>query len=124
MVLCMNLLHARTSNIKTVGLTPAEPLWKRVPTRNASGRYLHDFMMVIPGFNKLPAQQIDLVLLEIANILTCYEMDILLADFNLKTNVLWVSLEPKPGLQLEIAAAIHHHVPAAKLVAWQPQSRR
>jgi hypothetical protein len=31
--------------------------------------------------------------------------------------VLWVSVQPRPGICLEVAAAIHHLVPEAKVVA-------
>ncbi len=80
-------------------------------------------MMIIPGLKKKPRDLIESVLAKINRVLEQYKQDILLADFNLKTNVLWVSLEPKPGLHLEIAALIHHCVPESRLVAWQPRQR-
>ena len=42
---------------------------------------------------------------------------VVLADLNLKINVLWVTINPHIGLTAEIAALIHHVVPEAKLVS-------
>ena len=33
---------------------PGRPLWQRVPTRDAEGRYLNDFMMLIPKLSHWP----------------------------------------------------------------------
>jgi hypothetical protein len=36
---------------------------------------------------------------------------------NLKLNILWVTVHPVPGICADVAAAIHHRVPEAKLIA-------
>ena len=38
-------------------LSPAEPLWKRVPTRDDEGRPVSDFMMLIPKFRSWPQER-------------------------------------------------------------------
>ena len=78
---------------------------------------LSDFMMVIPGLKQKPHNIIESVAYEIEKVLRFYKDSVVFADLNLKLNVLWVSVQPKPGICLEVAAAIHHNVPEAKLVA-------
>ena len=39
------------------------------------------------------------------------------AEFNLKLNLLWVSIRSIQGIRLEIATAIQEQVPEAKLVS-------
>lgn len=95
----------------------SEPLWKRVPTRDHTGKPYNDFMMIIPGLRKLKPDHIQNIISKIEAALKHYEKDIILADLNLKINVLWVTIQPHIGLSTEIAALIHHLVPEAKLVA-------
>jgi hypothetical protein len=98
-------------------ITPGEPLWKYVPTRNEEGKLLSDFMMVIPGLKHKPQHIIQSVAQEIEKVLRFYKEYVVFADLNLHLNVLWVSVQPRPGICLEVAAAIHHLVPDAKVVA-------
>lgn len=100
-----------------VEMTPATPLWRRVPTRGEYGELLNDFMMLIPRLRQQPAGFVQQVIKEIEAVLACYQQYVVYADLNMKLNVLWVSIKPTPGLGLEMAAAIHHRVPQAKLVA-------
>ncbi len=113
----MQLTRHQVTDIATGQLLPAEPLWKRVPTRNAEGRMLSDFMMIIPKLRESPAEMIQRIVHEIELVLTYYSKQVVFADLNLKINVLWVSVQPIPGIITEVAAAIHHRVPTAKLVA-------
>jgi hypothetical protein len=105
-------------------LSPATPLWKRVPTRSDSGELLNDFMMLIPKLRQQPAAFVQNVIREIEAVLAYYHKYVVYADLNMKLNVLWVSIKPTPGLGLEMAAAIHHRVPEAKLVAHKPHYGR
>ena len=98
-------------------VSPAEPLWKRVPTHNDYGQLLSDFMMIIPQLRQQPVDTIKDVINNIEQVLRFYEKQVVFADLNLKLNVLWVSVQPVAGICLEVAAAIHHRVPEAKLVA-------
>lgn len=100
-----------------VEFTAATPLWRRVPTRGERGEMLNDFMMLIPKLRQQPAALIQNVIREIEAVLGYYQQYVVYADLNMKLNVLWVSIKPTPGLGLEMAAAIHHRVPEAKLVA-------
>ena len=95
----------------------SEPLWKRVPTRNQSGKPYVDFMMLIPGLKNFERSKLQDIIKKVEAVLQHYENDIVLADLNLKINVLWVTINPHIGLTAEIAALIHHVVPEAKLVS-------
>jgi hypothetical protein len=103
-------------------IAPADPLWKRAPARDSSGKALSDFMMIIPKLRSKPAHSIKEVVVKIEKVLAFYDRYVVFADLNLKLNVLWVSLKPAPGMCLEVATAINLHVPDAKLVAQQIQS--
>lgn len=98
-------------------LHPAEPLWKRAPTRDEYGRPLSDFMMLIPGLGRQPAQVLQETVARIEAVLAHYERSVVFADLNLKMNVLWVTVRPVPGICLELPTAINLRVPEAKLVA-------
>jgi hypothetical protein len=98
-------------------LEPAEVLWKRVPTRAADGRPLSDFMMILPRLRDRPRAQIVETLTAIGFTLHQYGEVVVFADFNLKLNLLWVSVKPIPGICLELPAAIQARVPEALLVA-------
>ena len=95
----------------------SEPLWKRAPTRNKSGQPYVDFMMLIPGLKNFESSKLQDIIKKVELVLQHYEKDIVLADLNLKINVLWVTINPHAGLMSEIAALIHHVVPEAKLVS-------
>ena len=104
------------------GLTPpqiqsSEPLWQRVPTRDEEGKPYADFMMLIPGLRDFEPGYMREVISKLEQALTHYEDEIIMADLNLKINVLWVSLQARLGLTAEVAALIHHLVPEAKLVS-------
>ena len=49
--------------------------------------------------------------------------DVVFADLNLKLNLLWVSLRPRPGAISELVAAIRLRVPEALLVAHYAEPR-
>lgn len=101
----------------TVGaeMEPGTPLWQVVPTRGADGRSLADFMMLIPHLNKRPKQVIDLTLSSLHKALEPFP-DVVFVNFNLKINVLWVSLNCRDRLIFEIVDSIQSLVPDAKLV--------
>lgn len=117
----MSLPHLKINQL--LDLSPAEPLWKRVPLRDDEGRLLSDFMMIIPKLRTKPPEIIKEVVTQIERILLGYEKHIVFADLNLKLNVLWVSVKPIPGICLEMATVINHHVPDAKLVAQKIRSK-
>lgn len=107
----------QSSSMQASMLQSSEPLWKRAPTRDHTGKAYADFMMLIPGLRDFETSRIKEIVSKVESVITQYEKDIILADLNLKINVLWVTLQPHPGLSTEIAALIHHVVPEAKLVS-------
>jgi hypothetical protein len=113
----MNLVNLR-SNTPATGATlePDVPLWQIVPTRGADGRPLLDFMMLIPGLRNRPQQHINTTMINLQLALAPYH-DVVFVNFNLKINVLWVSANARPGIILELVAAIQRLVPEALLVA-------
>lgn len=103
----------------TSELHPGTPLWQRAPTRDGSGQLLADFMMIVPGLNKHPQATIQGVLRRIEQALIACRDHVVFADFNLKLNVLWVTVRPIPGICHQVAAMVHHHAPEARLVAYR-----
>lgn len=112
----MNLVKF-AGNLPSYGhvLEPGTPLWQVVPTRGADGRPLADFMMLIPRLNKRPQHIIDITLFNLQKVLEPCP-DVVFVNFNLKINVLWVSVICRHGLILELVDAIQRRVPEAKLV--------
>ncbi len=107
----------RRENGSVLSLLPAEPLWKRVPTRDENGILLADFMMIIPRLHNKPDHLVKKTISAIEGILQCYQDSVVFADLNLKLNVLWISLRPREGICLELSAAIKLQVPEALLVS-------
>lgn len=107
-----------------VALEPADPLWKRAPTKGDDGRPLSDFMMLIPGLGKQPANHQHRIIDAIHEVLEAYRHAVVFADLNLRLNLLWVSVRPLPGICLELPAVLHSRVPEAKLVADHSRVRR
>jgi len=94
-----------------------EPLRKRAPSRDEHGKALSDFMMLIPGLREKPKHLIDSTIQDVHLVLTRFNHAVVFAEFNLKLNLLWVSIKPVNGVRLEISNAIQELVPEAKLVS-------
>jgi len=107
-------IHASTTLTKIAG--PGLPLWQVAPTRDGAGRRLTDFMMLIPRLRSRPRAEIEQASRDIQAVLALHQ-DVVFADLNLKLNLLWVSLRPRPGAISELVAAIRLRVPEAVLVA-------
>lgn len=113
-----DLEHRRqTLPCRGMDYEPSAPLWKRVPKLDEQGRRLSDFMMIIPGLKKRPANEIQYTLEALAAVLDRYDHIVMYADMNLRINTLWVTIRPVVGMCLEIPAAIKVAVPEAVLVA-------
>ena len=95
----------------------SEPLRKRAPSHDENGRPLCDFMMLIPGLRDKPRHMIDNTLQDVHIALSGFSHAVVFAEFNLRLNLLWVSIRPIQGIRLEIAGAIQQQVPGAKLVS-------
>ena len=100
----------------SLGLTPAEPLWKIAPTRDADGNRLSDLLMIIPKLKTKPKQHIQKTLSEIELALKQFRHLVVFANVDMKLNTLWVSFEARPGLLADIAATLKLHVPEAVIV--------
>lgn len=100
-----------------------EPLWKLAPKRDANGHPYVDFMMLAPGLKKWPPHEIEVMMRVIQSVLERFQEWVVFADFNLKINVLWVSLKYQPGVMSEIVAALRLKAPIFKLVAHNPEQR-
>lgn len=111
-----------TSTTLAAAAAPGVPLWQLAPTHDASGRLLTDFMMLIPRLRSRPSGEIERASRDIQAVLALHQ-DVVFADLNLKLNVLWVSLRPRPGAISELVAAIRLRVPEAVLVAHHAEPR-
>jgi hypothetical protein len=100
-----------------------EPLWKLAPKRDSAGRPYIDFIMLAPGMKERPAHEIECLTRSIQGVLARFENWVVFADFNLKLNLLWVSLQYRPGIMAEIVAALRTQAPVLKLVAHNPVQR-
>ncbi len=80
-------------------------------------------MMLAPGIKKRPAHEIECLTRIIQGVLTQFENWVVFADFNLKLNLLWVSLKYRPGIMTEIVAALRAQAPMLKLVGHNPDPR-
>ncbi len=97
--------------------TSAEPLRNRAPSHDEHGRSLCDFMMLIPGLRNKPKHMIDAAIQDVHIALSHFSHAVVFAEFNLKLNLLWVSVRPIHGIRFEIATAIQLQVPEAKLIS-------
>jgi len=102
-----------------VAMEPGTPLWQIVPTHGEDGRPLADFMMLIPGLRSRPQHAINTTLNNIQKALEQYH-DVVFVNLNLKINVLWVSVNCRPGIILDLVTSIQRLVPEALLVAQKP----
>jgi len=93
----------------------AGPLYERVPTRDADGTLLADFMLRIPGLREREAVAFAAATGRLNALLLGFR-EIVFAELNLPLNLLWVSVRPRPGVVLEIAGAVRLLEPGALLV--------
>lgn len=115
-------IHASSTLTTVVETGPGLPLWQVAPTRDLAGKRLTDFMMLIPRLRSRPHVEIERASREIQAVLSLHQ-DVVFADLNLKLNLLWVSLRPRPGAISELVAAIRLRVPEAVLVAHYAEPR-
>jgi hypothetical protein len=95
----------------------AEPLRHRAPVCDDEGRPLSDFMVIIPGLKHKPPRLISKAVGDMQLALSRFSHAVVFAEFNLKLNLLWVSIRPIPRLRFAIVGAIQETVPEAKLVS-------
>lgn len=100
----------------TLGIKPAEPLWKIAPTRDEDGKPVSDLLMIIPKLKLKPRHHIQETLSEIEAVLNQYRHLVLFANVDMKLNTLWVSFKAQPGLFAEITTSLKLRVPEAVVV--------
>ncbi len=111
-------MHASGAGAVRAGpsMSPAGPLYERVPTRDGTGERLADFMMLFPGLRERPGGQRGERTRLINGVLIRFP-EVVFADLNLRLNLLWVSVRTRPGVILDIACCLKLYLPEALLVA-------
>jgi len=107
----------KQSLLRSIRLHEVEPLHKRVPTHDEDGRRLSDCMILIPKLRDKPKHLLQKTVADIERILVSFNKTVVFAELNLKLNLLWISVRPRPGITFELAGAIQVCVPEAKLVS-------
>jgi hypothetical protein len=97
-------------------MNAGEPLWKILPTRDEAGKPLVDFMLLLPRLRDKPKNQIDMMLATLEGVLKGFR-EVVFVNLNLPLSLLWVSLQFRPGIMLEVVSAIQIKIPGARLVA-------
>jgi hypothetical protein len=92
-----------------------QPLYLRVPARDENGRPLSDFMVILPGLRDRPGHEFAASLARLQAVLQSFS-EVVFVDLNVPLNLLWVSVQPRPGVILELFGAVKSHLPEAKLV--------
>ncbi len=106
-----------TSELKlSIGISPAEPLYKLAPTRDKDGGPVSDLLMIIPKLKTKPEQYIKDTLANIEFALKQFNDEVLFANVDMKLNTLWVSFKAVPGVYGDIVDTLKNSVPEAVLV--------
>ncbi|WP_199930371.1 hypothetical protein [Sedimenticola thiotaurini] len=100
---------------------PGDPLWRRVPTADPGGKYLADFMLLIPGLKRWAPQRLEQLHRELHTLFRQHAEQVVFADLNMKLNLLWISHRQGKGVSLTLFEAIRERVPEAVLVANQAE---
>lgn len=108
----MNLVE-RANGVPSMEVN--RPLHERVPTRDEAGRPLTDFMLILPGLREQPKAQFSQVMAQLQAVLV-QSHEVVFADLNIPLNLLWISARARPGVILELFAAVKMQLPEAKLV--------
>lgn len=96
---------------------PAGPLWRLAPGRDAQGRPLSDFLLLLPELRQAAAPVRDLVELQLRAVFAEFGERVVFAELNPAMQTLWVTVEGRPGLCLEVATAIRRRLPEARLIS-------
>lgn len=91
-----------------------------MPKRDAEGKPYCDFMMLAPGLNRRPSVEIEAAIVMVRGVLERFGNAVVFADFNVSTNVLWVSYRYQPGLMSHVVALLRARLPMLRLVAHNP----
>ena len=94
---------------------PHQPLYQRAPGRDADGRALSDFMVLIPGLKARPLHELSERVASLQAVLLQFQ-EVVFVDLNLPLNLLWVSLYPRQGVIQELFSAMRAYLPEARLI--------
>jgi len=97
-----------------------QPLYQRVPVRDENGRPLSDFMIILPGLRERPRHEFAETLARLQAVLVSFS-EVVFVDLNVPLNLLWVSVQSRHGVILELFGAVKLHLPEAKLVGHRPE---
>ena len=100
-----------------------QPLYDRVPTIDENGKPYADFMVLIPGLNKVSTADLKQKMASLQAVLVNYS-EVVFVDLNMRLNLLWVSFKPKVGLIERMVVDIQQSVPEAKLISGDLQRTR
>jgi len=100
-------------------LRTTSPLWQRAPTRDRRGQLCIDFMLMIPEMKKHSDAARQGLVLRLRESLEPFESKLVYVDFNQRLGLIWVSLQPEPGIARVVTLAIQRTIPEARLVATQ-----
>ena len=106
---------------RSLELLHNRPLHERVPTHDEEGNALGDFMMLFPGLRDLAETSLRNKVDILAEIL-CQYKEVVFVDLNVPLNLLWVSIQHRPGLVLELSSYVKMRIPEAKLVGVPPEA--
>jgi hypothetical protein len=87
-----------------------------VPTRDADGQLLGDFMILIPGLRQSPPEQQRALLARLDEVLRSHS-EVVFADCNLRLNLLWISVSARPHAWRVVADAVRTALPQARLIS-------
>ena len=120
----MKTIQLKPDLARTLQLEPNhEPLYKRLPTHDENGKFLSDFMMLIPGLRNLSESNLNDRLDALYSLLGGHD-DVVFADLNTPLNLLWVSVRTRHGVIRELAAEIQLRIPEALLVGHPMKQRQ
>ncbi len=105
------------SELNISGIRSAQPLWKRVPTKDASGQLLSDCMFIIDGLKRQSIIEQQSIASTLQETLADLGPSIVFAELNLKLGLLWVSFPSQKGLFIHIVDVVQSRLPQAKVIS-------
>lgn len=96
---------------------PAGPLWQLAPGRDAEGRALSDFLLLLPELRGATATAQQRVEAQLRAVFAEFDRQVVFADLNLSMSTLWVTVQGRPGSCEEVASAIRRQLPRSRLIS-------
>jgi hypothetical protein len=96
---------------------PAVPLWRIAPGRDAEGRPVSDFLVLLPQLRGGDQGDRDWVAAQLRLAFGEFDSQVVFAELNSAIGTLWVTVQGRPGLCYEVATAIRRRLPQARLIS-------